>query len=290
MLIIFNPQAGRRRTAHFKAVLAILSAKGVAFEVVETTHPGHAKDIAHEATQKGMRVVVAAGGDGTIAEVANGLLGSDTALGIIPLGTANVLAQEHGIPNTPDGIADILVQQRCQPIWPGISHLAGQEHVFMQMLGLGFDGAVVKAVRPKLKRLIGKGAYVWQSLKHAVSYKYAPIDVYIDNIGYKAASVVVSKGRLYGGPYIIAPKAKPSEAGFQVVLFEKPGALHALLAAAALPLGLLPSCPGVRVVAGNSITFSTTEPGLCAQADGDSLQSMPQKITNSKTPISILVR
>jgi diacylglycerol kinase family enzyme len=269
-------------------VLDLLIENGVKIEVAETQHAGHATELARIAALEGRNMVVAAGGDGTIAEVANGLIGSDTALGIIPLGTANVLAKEYRLSTGPRAIANALAYRRTQLLWPGIARMAGGEHVFVQMVGLGFDGAVVHGLQPLLKRLIGRGAYVWQSLWESIAYRFPKVRLTVDGKAYEAASVVVSKGRLYGGPYMLAPNAAPTSPGFQVALFEHPGTLPALLSGAALPLGLLPRCPGVRVVAGTSIDFSGSGP-IMTQSDGDALAGTPASVVNAASPIALVV-
>ncbi len=289
MLVIFNPVAGRRRAGALWRVLDLLIETGVKIEVAETQHAGHATLLAHQAAVGGARLVVAAGGDGTVAEVASGLIGSETALGIVPLGTANVLAKEYGLSTTPSGIANTLAYKRCKRLWPGVAQLPGQSHVFVQMLGLGFDGAVVKGVKPAVKRAIGKGAYVWQSLWESVAYNFPPVRLNVDGTPHQAASVVVSKGRFYGGPYLLAPQAHPEAPGFQVVLFEKPGALPALLSGAALPLGLLPHCPGVRVISGSHVEFTPPNGTIFSQADGDALAFTPCGVVSADAPISLVV-
>ena len=97
MLIVFNPVAGSRRRSRLLCAMALLPAARLA----ETAGPGHAEALARAAAQAGEDCVVAAGGDGTIAEVAAGLMGHATALGILPLGTANVLSLELGLPHAP---------------------------------------------------------------------------------------------------------------------------------------------------------------------------------------------
>jgi diacylglycerol kinase family enzyme len=288
MLVIFNPVAGRRRAASLWRVLDLLVENGVKVEVAETQHAGHATELAREAAREGVRLVVAAGGDGTIAEVANGLLGSGTALGIIPLGTANVLAKEYRLSTTPRAVANALAYKRTQLLWPGIARLEQGEHVFVQMVGLGFDGAVVHGLQPLLKRLIGRGAYVWQSLWESVAYRFPKVRLLVDGKSYEAASVVVSKGRLYGGPYLLAPNAASTAPGFQVALFERPGMLPALLSGAALPLGLLPRCPGVRVIAGGHVDFLGHE-RILTQSDGDALVGTPTAVVDAGSPIPLVV-
>jgi len=289
MLIIFNPVAGRRRAASLWRVLDLLVENGVKVEVAETQHAGHATALARAAAAKGLGMVVAAGGDGTIAEVANGLIGSNTALGIIPLGTANVLAKEYKLSTGPRAIANALAYKRTQALWPGVATLTGREHVFVQMVGLGFDGAVVHGLQPLLKRAIGRGAYVWQSIWESVAYGFPRVRLSVDGKDYEAASVVVSKGRLYGGPYLLAPNAASTAPGFQVALFENSGTLPALLAGAALPLGLLPRCPGVRLVGGSHVEFSSGNGRILAQSDGDALTGTPAAVQNAASPIALVV-
>lgn len=290
MLIIFNPVAGRRRGGLLYRVLDLLTEQGVVFELASTLYAGHATQLARQAARDGVPVVVAAGGDGTIAEIANGLIGSDTFLGIIPLGTANVLSKEYNLPTAAHDIINALKNKRCKYLWPGVAQLPDQQHLFIQMLGIGFDGAVVHGVRPGLKRIIGKGAYVWQSLHSAACYTFPPVNVRIDGAAHQAANVIVSKGRLYGGAYMLAPQARPEAPGFQVALFEKSGFWPALLAGAALPLGLLPRYPGMRLIRASHIEFAATDERILAQADGDSLPALPVSVVDAQTPLSLIIR
>ncbi len=289
MLVIFNPVAGRRRAAALWKVLDLLVENGVKVEVAETQHAGHATELAREAARDGFGMVVAAGGDGTIGEVANGLLGSATALGVIPIGTANVLAKEYRLSTAPRAIANALAYKRTALLWPGVARMQGSERVFVQMVGMGFDGAVVHGMRPMLKRAIGRGAYIWQSVWESVAYGFPKVHLTVDGRPYEAASVVISKGRLYGGPYLLAPNGMSSEPGFQVALFENPGTFAALLSGAALPLNLLPRCPGVKVVAGTQVEFAPGDGPIMTQSDGDALKETPWMVTNASSPIPIVV-
>jgi diacylglycerol kinase family enzyme len=289
MLVIFNPVAGRRRAAALWKVLDLLVENGVKVEVAETHAAGHATELARAAAAAGEGLVVAAGGDGTIAEVANGLIGTGVSLGIIPLGTANVLAKEYGLSTSPRAVANTLAYKRTKLLWPGLAQMNGRDQVFVQMVGLGFDGAVVQGIRPTLKRVIGRGAYVWQSVWESVAYRFPILRLSIDGVAHEAASVVVSKGRLYGGPYMLAPEAHPDAPGFQVALFEHPGTLPALLSGAALPLGLLPRCPGVRILPARHVAFEPCTGNIPAQADGDRLALTPWAVSDAAGPISLIV-
>ena len=174
MVIIFNPTAGRRRAALLWRVLDVLVANGVRLDLAETRCPGDAERLAREAVRAGAPMVVAAGGDGTIAEVANGLMDSSVRLGIIPLGTANVLAHELSLPFAPSAVAAALAFGRTRPLWPGLARTAGGSRLFVQMLGVGFDAHVVHQLPLPLKRMLGRGAYVVQSLRELLRYDYTP--------------------------------------------------------------------------------------------------------------------
>jgi YegS/Rv2252/BmrU family lipid kinase len=288
MIVIFNPVAGMRRANLLWRVLDVLVANGVRIELTETHRPGHAATLAREAVRDGASMVVAAGGDGTIAEVANGLLGSTARLGVIPLGTANVMAHELALPFEPRAVAAALAFGRTRRIWPGVARAAGGSRLFVQMLGVGFDAQVVHHLPIVLKRAFGRGAYALQTLRELACYRFAPIHLRLDGNETQAASVIVCKGRLYGGHYLLAPAACATEPGFSVVLFDRSSVAAALLYAAALPFGQLARAPGVRHVRARRVDFmdNTTLP---AQADGDAAGWTPISVTDAPAAIPVVV-
>ena len=290
MIVIYNPTAGRRRAALLWRVLDVLTANGVRIDLARTTYAGHAIDLARKAAADGERLVVAAGGDGTIAEVARGLQGTGAVLGIIPLGTANVLAHELGLPFGPPECAAALAFGRTRPLWPGIARSDSGERLFVQMLGVGFDAAVVHRLPLWLKRRAGRGAYVVQSLREMARYPFPAVSVRLDGIETQAGSVVVTKGRLYAGRYLLAPAARSAERGFQVALFgctdPLGGLLGAALYGAALPLNLLSCAPGLRLVHAREVEIAAKLP---AQADGDPAGTAPLWIADASEPIQVVV-
>lgn len=286
--IIFNPTAGRRRISLLWRVLDVLVANGVRIDLTETRCAGHAVELARDAAARGLSMVVAAGGDGTIAEVANGLMGSSTHLGIIPLGTANVLAHELALPFAPRAVAAALAFGRTRAIWPGIARQEGEVRLFVQMVGVGFDAHVVHTLPGTLKRLLGRGAYVVQTLGQLTRYDFEPISVRVDGTEIQARSVIISKGRLYGGNYRLTPHADPGEVGFSVVLFECGGPGMALVYGAALPFHLLGRAPGVRHLRASKIEFVGNRP-IPVQADGEKAGWLPLTVANAPAPIQVVV-
>ena len=288
MLVIYNPAAGRRCARLLWHVLDVLANNGLRIEVAETKHAGDATAYAQAAAVAGVSLVVAAGGDGTIAEVANGLAGSEARLGIIPLGTANVLAHELGLHGSARDVAAALAFGRQSRLWPGQVQTKEGSRLFVQMLGVGFDAQVVHRLPHALKRRLGRASYVIQSLRELPRYRFQPLRLRLDGEEVEAFSAIVSKGRYYGGRFILAPSAKSCEPGFSVTLFEKGGPLSTLLYGVALPLDLLAKSPGVRLRHAYRIEF-IGDAALPAQADGDAAGQAPLCVTNAPNPIQVVV-
>ena len=135
-------------------------------EIVETNRRGHATRFAHDAARRGVDVVIGYGGDGTLNEVATGIAGTDTALGVLPGGSTNVFARTLGLPNDPVAAADLLAAgidaADLRPI--GLGRVNGRFFCFHT--GIGFDAAVVRAVerRGSLKRWFGHPLFIWAGL------------------------------------------------------------------------------------------------------------------------------
>ena len=166
---------------------------------------------------------------------------------MIPLGTANVLAHELHLPFAPRAVAAALAFGRTCLLWPGVAQGPTDTRLFVQMLGVGLDAQVVHALPPRLKRLLGKGAYVAQTVREMGRYPFPRLHLRLDGKAMDAASVIVSKGRLYAGRFTLAPDADACRPGFSVAVFERYGPLAAMMYGAALPLNLLPRMPGLHI-------------------------------------------
>lgn len=288
MLVVFNPAAGAGRRRRLARALSALLARGLRPDVAETRGPGDAEGIAREAAWRGVPLVVAAGGDGTIAEVAAGIAGSGAALGLLPLGTANVLAWELGVPLGASRAAEVIAAGRSEVIWPGIARFGGgRRRLFVQMVGAGFDAAVVANLDLGWKRRVGRLAYVAQSMRELPRYRFPRIVVEADGAVSEAASVIISKGRLYAGRYVLAPEARPREPGFRVVCFRRGGAARAALAGAALPLGLVPRLPGVEAIAARRVALRGE--GVPVQADGDPAGVLPVEVEDAPGGLRVVL-
>lgn len=283
ILAVFNPVAGGDRRASFNRVVTALRGHGCAVTVVETTGPGHAEVIARNASANEFDVVAAAGGDGTINEVVNGLGDSGPNLGLIPLGTANVLASEIGLSHASDKVAHALAFGRAREIRVGRAN--GRR--FVMMAGVGFDANVVAGVSLPLKRRIGPLAYVWQSVKEAAVSRFDRCDVTINGGEYRPVSVVICNGRRYGGPFIAARNASLYEARFKILLMHGGGWFSVLRYGIGLLLGRVTMWRDVQVITAQDVTVRGLT-GQAIQIDGDATTTLPVHITMDPLPVRLI--
>jgi diacylglycerol kinase (ATP) len=287
-LVIFNPTAGARRRRRLSAVLNLMRSRGVAVTVCETFAPRDGERIAREAL--GYQVIVAAGGDGTINEVLNGIhaRGDNCALGVVPLGTANVLARELGIDaRSTEAIVDAVMANAPRRI--SLGHANGRG--FSMMAGVGFDAHVVANVDTRVKRIIGKFAYVVGSLAELVRYRARTYQVEIDGRSETASSIVVANGHFYGGPYVIAPAAALEDHWFQVCLFRRTGRWNALRYMWGLVSGRLPRFPDFDIIPARELRVSAGE--FCAalepvQGDGDIIAALPVELSVRENGLPVM--
>ncbi len=288
MLIVHNPVAGWRRRG-IAAALAALSACGIAPEVAETGRRGDAETLARSAGPE-VEAVVAAGGDGTINEVVNGLMARPLGplpLGILPLGTANVLAAELGLPGDPAAAARTLAEGIVQRI--GLGRV--NQRYFAMMAGAGFDARVVAGLDPRLKRRLGRAAYGVEMLRQLAALPRHRYRVIVDGAAWDAAAVVVANGHYYGGRYQLAPAARLTAPSLEVCLFLSGGRRAALRYLAALGLGRLHHLADYRVVTASHVTVEATAPGRSepVQGDGDIVAALPATLTVAPAVLPVLM-
>ncbi|HSM35587.1 MAG TPA: diacylglycerol kinase family protein [Longimicrobiales bacterium] len=206
-LVIVNPNAGQDPPERLRRALGgALAARNVPFDLVETLEPGHATELARAAITDGYTAVAAAGGDGTLAEVATGLVGSDVPLAIVPRGTANQVARNLGIPTDVEGAAEVIARGRAVPVDLG----RADDRVFALAVGAGLDAVVMSATSREMKERWGFAAYIYATIREAV--RTAPVDFRVvadgEELRIRALSVMVANvGELFAG---ILPSVLPS--------------------------------------------------------------------------------
>lgn len=210
--VIFNPAARGDKARHFRDWL-----DGIAAEcsLKPTQRAGDARRLAAEAVAENFELIVAAGGDGTVNEVVNGLADAPDGLakarlGVLPLGTVNVFARELKIPARLEGAWQVLKQAREMKIDLGRAEFSEdgkpQQRYFMQLAGAGLDARAIELVSWKLKKSVGPLAYVVAGFQ-AVTEKQPRIEVSADGKKIGGELALFGNGRLYGGPFEIFPSA-----------------------------------------------------------------------------------
>ncbi len=217
--MIFNPAARSERAERFRDRIQELDPGAV---VCPTGGPGHAATLAAEAVKEGFRTVVAAGGDGTINEVVNGLAGSDATLGLLPLGTMNVFAAELGIPGNR--------LRRCWEIIRAghvrrIDLARANSHCFVQLAGVGFDAQAVAGVDREAKKTFGPLSYVISAAKVAARHPPQLRIVGDDGTAREGSFVLVGNGRYYGGKLAVFKQAVIDDGKLDVLVFKNLGYL-----------------------------------------------------------------
>lgn len=219
--VILNPTAGNLETLRDcqERVESIVGAAPIRV----TSHPGEAETLARSAAEEGFGRVIAAGGDGTVNHVANGIAGSAAALGILPMGTVNVFAMELGLP------ANNL--ERCWEIIEAgnvrlVDLPSANAKYFVQLGGIGLDAQAVKETTLAFKRSLGPLSYLI-SAAHIAARQPPRLFIESEHEGIREGSfVLVGNGRLYGGPFPFFKQAVVDDGLLDVVLFKRLGLLE----------------------------------------------------------------
>jgi diacylglycerol kinase (ATP) len=274
-LLVHNPTAGRRGQTLAAEAVAELEARGC--EIM--TRPSGASLDDRDAPD----AIIAAGGDGTVRALAVLAASLDVPLGIVPVGTGNVLATEIGMPRDATAVADILMCGTAVAIQGGTANGAP----FFLMAGAGFDGEAVKGLDVPTKRRFGKLAYTWPGLR-ALASRPVPLTITIDGAVHRGRWVVVANARHYGGSFVIAPKADIRRAGFEAVVFKSFGRLRTMRQLAAISVGRLERETHVEIVPCRHVTVTAQSP-VPVQVDGDAFGSTPLVVGPDGPRIKLIV-
>jgi YegS/Rv2252/BmrU family lipid kinase len=286
--VILNPAAGPRDFhRQVKKAIDYLGANGWEVKLVETKEKGDATHLARSAAEAGSDVAIAVGGDGTINEVVNGLAGSETALGIIPAGTANVYAADVGIPiwsplrpNAVRLAAEIIHTGQRRKIDLGRVRLSdGRERNFFMWCGIGLDAAISQEVNTEDTRRLGMAAWAMAGVMVALNFMGTRGNVVVDdqNGRKRVLWAVISNGQLYGRFWRIAPDAKMNDGILDLTVFEGYGVLSTVRHVAGLTLGQYARDPAVHFYRGSSISIETRKP-LPVHVDAEPVGMTPVQV------------
>jgi len=291
-LLISNPNAGRGGLARAREVERFcgeLRRRGLAVETASTAGPRDAERLAREAVARGLREVVVSGGDGTVNEALQGLVGSGARVGVWPAGTANVLARHLGLPFDAHGAARAVASGRTRRITLGraVEEETGRGRFFFLMAGVGLDASVVKNVRPRLKKRVGEAAYWYSGFGHLVHWRPRVFQVEVEGRSYPATYAAVGKAPWYGGRLSLTPRARLDADEFEVCLINTRSRLRYLrLLSHAVRGGAPEGTPGVTYLRARRLRATGD---ALVQTDGELTGRLPMTFEVVAEGVEIVV-
>jgi diacylglycerol kinase (ATP) len=287
-LLIWNPASGggRRWGGRVGEILGLLATAGFDVTVKPTTEPGHATALAADACRfGGCEVVFGLGGDGTLREIAVGLLAKEVPLAILPGGTTNVLALALGVPANPVRAASLYAETETRALDVGVA--AGVP--FLMMMSAGVDSEVLRRASQGSKKRFGRLAVAAQALAALRAWDSPMRTLVAGDRRVTGSFVVASNIRYYGGPFQITPAADPLDGELDFAVFSGAGRLAMMELA-------LDVVTGTHLTRGDFATWKGKSARIegegeqWVQIDGDPLRlTLPMEIALASERLTILL-
>ncbi len=266
--IIFNPSAKSEKAAQILTQLQTLTQNQADIFITQTI--GDALPLAQKAVQEGYSTIVAAGGDGTLNEVINGVHPFPVHIGILPLGTMNVFAHEMKIPARLTEAWQVILNKRTRKIDLPLLN----DRRFIQLAGIGFDAKVVELTTWESKRQLGPLSYIL-SATQALSYPTPRFTVSAESLPPTEATLaLIGNGAHYGGPFKLFPQANNQDGLLDLCLFTKMSYLDALRYLQAIITGTHTRLPDVHYIKTSHIQIDSPSP-VPTEVDGELLGHTP---------------
>jgi len=309
VVLLYNPLSGRRhdrRLAEVQSAVATLKSAGMDVTAAPTAKAGDASAQVKEAIAEGCDTVLACGGDGTVHDVLQGMVGTDAALGIIPLGTANSLAHDLGLPLSPVEAADAAI--RAKPRRIAVGRVAYQDLqqrpascYFTVTVGIGVDAQVFYELNAASKKTLGIAAYYAKAMQLWLTHKMEPFGVEIAEAGglprrAEVSQLLAVRIQDFGGALReLAPGASLDRDELRLVLFRTHSRIAYLRYVLRGLLGTNWQVPGIELVDTLEATCHALEQGhetksrILVEADGELLGTLPVKISMVPDALTLLM-
>jgi len=290
--LIFNPSAQGGRAARFRSHPGLPAGQCV---FLATSAPGDARRLAAQAVRDGFQTLIAAGGDGTVNEVLNGIADVPgglraVRLGILPLGTVNVFARELGLPLNLRRAWKVLAPARERTIDLGRAQftLDGQprRRCFVQLAGAGLDSRAIELTSWSVKKKLGPLAYFIAGLK-ALSESRPRVTVQAGDT-LAGEWVAVGNGRFYGGPIPVFPRARLDDGLLDICVLPKAGFLRLAAALPGLAIGRMHQFCGARQLSAPALTLTSPDRVLL-QLDGENVGQLPATLSVEPGALRVIV-
>jgi len=286
-VLIANPKAGQggqeRRKEAIEQFCVLMKARGFDVDVRNTAGPNDARRLAAEAAREGFPEVIVSGGDGTINEALQGLVGTGVRMAVWPRGTANVLGIELQLPRRIERLVDVIAAGGVQRAHVGCVTIenTGEQRYFLLMAGIGIDAAIVERVKPGLKKRVGKAAFWYSGLENFAMWRPRQFGLEIDGQQHTATFAALGKTPRYGGNLAITPRARLDSPNFEICMIHS---VYRLRYLKLLPFAMFGGIPegmkGISYLRASHVR--ATGHDVLAQVDGELIGALP--MTFAVTP------
>jgi diacylglycerol kinase (ATP) len=281
------------KSARLDSAVRILQDAGSHVGLIATAGPQTAGELACRAVDAGCDLILAAGGDGTINEAVNGIAGSNVLFGILPAGTANVLANEIGFANRPDHAAKQLLD--ATPVRIALGVLERPElprRHFVLMAGVGLDARIVYELDPALKGKLGKLAY-WHGGFRQFGRPVPRFHLSVNGAQYCASFALITRVRNYGGDFEIARRIRLTDNDFEIVVFQNHQWRDYLRFFGAVMTNRLHSTSGVAIARATQVEVNAPNNSDAAriyiQIDGEAVGVLPATVSIIPDALTLLM-
>ncbi len=269
--LFVNPHSGNYCRDRISIAAARLKSAGITATTCSVDQPDIFRRINESSAPP--RVIVAAG-DGTVNAVVNGINPGAATLAVLPMGTSNVLARELGIQSLDEGV-DRIIAGKTRFLSVGILEHEGTSRRFVLMAGFGFDGAVVRDVSMRWKRLLKQGAYGLSALKNSLQWDRGNLQIQINDRTVTCHSVIVCNASRYGGDFLLAPGCPAFTPGLTAICVQQNSRRAYLRLALDLFRGNVTENPGLLLISADECEITGIKP---VQIDGDFVGYSPARL------------
>ena len=283
---IFNPIAGHGISQKkFKELEELLKKRGIEYTVSCSEYPGHSHALTQQAVKDGREIIVAAGGDGTVREVAHELVGKGVTMGIFPCGTGNDLARALNIPQDTIEALDVLLNGEAREI----DAAKANDDLYFNVAGFGFDVDVLINTERFKKRFKGLTAYVLGLFSALFGLKLSRVRITSPEETFECSALLVAacNGTHFGGGMNVAPKADPSDGLLDICVISDVTRLTVISVLSKFIKGRHLALPMVKYFKTTQISVESERP-LQLQLDGEVIGSTP--VTFKVLPKALLIK
>jgi YegS/Rv2252/BmrU family lipid kinase len=305
--LIYNPASGqrsKRRASYVQSALAVLRKAGIEADALETHAPGSGKSLALAAVRQGYDTVLACGGDGTVHEVLQPLVGTNVALGVVPLGTANALAQNLGLGRNP--VKAVRALLNAEPMEVPVGRIFFQENnsaqgwrYFTVAAGIGADALLMSTMDPGLKRRFGYALYVVEAFKIWASHPFPLFDASFSINGNgeprveQVSQLLAIRIRSFGGALgALAPGATLHKKDLSLVAFKTRSRLEYMRFLLATLAGRQTFSRSIELLDADAVEcrpMNGSKTKVFVEADGEVLGALPARIELAREKLTLLV-